>query len=80
MVVYGYGFTNRFSVENRSLRGPIQRISTVLHPRVDCEGPPVNKRERDAKEAADKVIDAAAARIVKSLKEIRDEQQKETTR
>ncbi len=42
--------------------------------------PEMNKRERDAKEAADKVIDEAAARIVKTLKEIRDEQQKETTR
>lgn len=40
----------------------------------------MNKREREAKEAADREIDATAARIVKTLKEIKAEKQKETTR
>lgn len=38
----------------------------------------MNKREREAKEAADKVIDEAAARIVKTLKELKAEKQKES--
>lgn len=38
----------------------------------------MNKREREAKEAADKVIDAAAARIVKTLKELKAETRKDT--
>lgn len=40
------------------------------------DGGAMNKREREAKEAADKVIDAAAARIVKTLKEIKVENER----
>lgn len=39
----------------------------------------MNKREREAKEAADREIDEAAARIVKTLKEIKAEKQKEAS-
>ena len=38
----------------------------------------MNKREREAKEAADRVIDEMAERIVKTLKEIKAEKQKES--
>lgn len=40
----------------------------------------MNHREQEAKKKADAEIDAAAARIVKTLKEIRAEQKKETAK